>query len=205
MLPFLLDSLIFKNPRWIHHLIYLQFFINQGLHISFTGLLIGWHKRAHVFCWGSAESMVHASQLLQTCSPSLSLLRFVPSPAHGIFVESWKQMRPSCAAFAQDLLTCNHHASRWACLATSNAQSDLFVSLGDISPFPFLLISHKSCQDAQESFCGLPCGSRGCQRIKYKIKLLFFPFHTRAIHSTERDAAASPRAPRRAVKYWYSN
>lgn len=46
MLPFLLDSLIFKNPRWIHNLIYLQCFINQGLNISFTGLLIGWNKRA---------------------------------------------------------------------------------------------------------------------------------------------------------------
>lgn len=204
MLPFFLDFLIFKNSRWIHNLIYLQLFTNQRLNSSFIGLLIGWNKRVHVFCSGKCGAHGTCFRTFSnTFPPSFSLPHFAPSPAYGIFEESYKQMRSRCVTFAQALLTCNYHASHglaWQCLMH---RATCFIRWH--FSFPFLLIFHKSCQDAQESFCGLPCGSWGCQRIKYKIKLLFFPFHTRAIHSTERDAAASPRAPWRAVKYWYSN
>lgn len=89
------------------------------------------------------------------------------------------------------------------CGAISVAQNYFFVSLDILKIFH--LIFHKSYQDAQERFCGLPCWSWGCERIKYKPKLLFFPFHTRAIRSTEGEADTSPRAPWRAGKYWYSN
>lgn len=88
---------------------------------------------------------------------------------------------------------CNYLCFKMGLLGNFHCTELLICFIRGFFPFSFLpLIFNKSCQDAQERLYGLPCWSRVCQRINYKTKLLFFPFHTRAIHCMEREADPFP-------------
>lgn len=135
--------------------------------------------------------MVRAWKLLHThCLPQSPLSPTLPSAQGLSFLkrleagETWMRTRPAP----------RRGPPRRALLANARRAERPVSSERGIFPSSFLCILHKSHQDAQARVCGLPCGSPGCQRIKYKVKLRFFPFHTRAIHSTGREAAACPRA-----------
>ena len=85
---------------------------------------------------------------------------------------------------------CNYGCFLMGSLAISHCTELLFCFTRHLFVFSSLIFN-KLDWDAPERFCGLPWWSWGCERIKYKTKLLLFPFHTRAIHSTERGGHLS--------------